>query len=91
MRYADFQRTVDESGLSLREFARLLRLNPNSITNYKKRLEVPSHLGVIALLVHELAQRDIDFRAIIQRAAVKPKARRGSSQLMFGRARDDKE
>lgn len=84
MQYTEFQQVLDEAGLSLREFALLMRLNPNSVTNYKKRGTVPSHLAVIACLVRELALRGADYRSVIDLADVKPNAPRGSVQRAFG-------
>jgi hypothetical protein len=85
MQYTEFQQVLDEAGLSLREFALLLKLNPNSVTNYKKRGTVPSHLGVIAYLVRELAHRDLDYRTVISMAGIAPKAPRGSAGIAFAR------
>jgi hypothetical protein len=85
MRYEQFQQAVEDAGISLREFAGLLKLNPNSVTNYKQRRDVPSHLGVIALLILELVRHNIDYRPIIRRANVKAKAPRGSIRTAFGR------
>jgi hypothetical protein len=85
MQYAQFQQILDEAGLSLREFALLLKLNPNSLTNYKKRGTVPSHLAVIANLVRELAFHGLDYRSAVNRAGIAPKAPRGSSGKAFAR------
>jgi hypothetical protein len=85
MTYAEFQKTLEEAGLTLREFALLMKLNPNSVTNYKQRGTVPSHLGVIACLVRELALHKIDYHAAIESARVTAKAKRGSATASFGR------
>jgi transcriptional regulator with XRE-family HTH domain len=41
MPYEEFQRLMGKAGLSIKEFATLLDMNPNSITNYKKIGKVP--------------------------------------------------
>lgn len=85
MKYAEFTKVLEDAEISLREFARLLKLNPNTLSNYKSRNAVPSHLGVIAHLVRELALRNLDYTLVIKRARVKPKAPRGSTKPMFGK------
>jgi DNA-binding CsgD family transcriptional regulator len=44
MPYEEFQRLMGKAGLSIKEFATLLDMNPNSITNYKKIGKVPTHI-----------------------------------------------
>lgn len=46
MTYDEFRRQLGKAGVTAREFAELLSLNPNSITNYARQGEVPSHLTV---------------------------------------------
>lgn len=88
MDYAAFQQVVSDAGLSLRQFAHLLKLNPNSITNCKRRNAVPAHLVVIALLVRELASHDIDYQSVIDRAGITPNAPRGTGRQAFGNMTD---
>lgn len=76
MDYLTFKKTLAHAGLSIREFADLLHMNKNSITNYAKG-EVPAHLGIIAQLVVALADRDVDFRATFASVPVRPKRSRG--------------
>lgn len=87
MQYSEFHQVLDDAGLSLREFALLMKLNPNSVTNYKKRGTVPSHLGVIACLLRELALHNIDYRSVISAINIEPKAPRGSTRASFGHER----
>ncbi|KCX86795.1 hypothetical protein J584_4548, partial [Acinetobacter sp. 72431] len=47
MPYEEFQRLIGKSGLSIKEFAALLDMNANSITNYKKNGKVPTTIAVI--------------------------------------------
>jgi len=79
MTYEKFRAELIAAGLTLREFAELLKFNPNSVTNYKSLGEVPDHIAVIASLMHELVKRGGDFRPAIKRAHVRRKAPRGKS------------
>jgi hypothetical protein len=77
MEYSDFQRNTKEAGLSIADLARLLKQNPNSITNYSHLGYVPSHLAVIAVLMRELAKNGIPFVPLLESLDLKPKASRG--------------
>ncbi len=79
MQYDDFQAELKAAGISGRAFARLLKLNPNSIPNYKASGAVPSHLGVIAVLVRALAEAGLDYETPIARVAIEKKAARGKT------------
>src|SRR3989344_2459701 len=60
MNYIEFQRQLGKAGLNIREFASLVKMNSNSVTNCAQRGEVPSHLAVIASLMGEMADHQID-------------------------------
>lgn len=77
MEYEAFQEELHNAGLSVRAFARLLKLHPNTITNYKSAGEVPSHLGVIASLIRTLNDAGLDYEAAIARVPIEKKAARG--------------
>jgi hypothetical protein len=77
MTYDEFQRQVGKAGLTMREFADLLRMNPISLSNYAKRGEVPSHLAVIAALLGTLAEKHIDFRMVLNEIDIAAKKPRG--------------
>lgn len=77
MRYDAFQEELKGARLSVRAFARLLKLNPNSITNYKTVGEVPSHLAVIASLIRAMKDAALDYEAAIARVPIERKAARG--------------
>lgn len=78
MKYEAFCEELRQVGLSGRAFARLLKLNPNSIPNYKARGEVPSHLAVIASLIRALYDAGVDYEAVIARVPIEKKAPRGT-------------
>lgn len=68
MTYEEFKRQLGKVGVSAKEFACLLEVNPNSITNYSQYKKVPSHLVVIASLIAKMAENGLDFKNIISRA-----------------------
>lgn len=71
MTYEEFQRHLGKAGLKMNEFARLMRMNPTSITNKRVR-GVPHHLAVIAVLLGEFADRGVDFGALLERNGLGP-------------------
>lgn len=79
MTYEDFVKELAAAGVSGREFARLLKLNPNTIANYKQRGDVPSNLAVIAVLIRRLAENNIPYREQIAALDIQPNASRGRS------------
>lgn len=78
MHYEEFQRQLGKAGLSLREFAQLLKMNRNSISNYARIGSVPAHLAVIAALLGEMAERQVDFRAVLAKLDIEEKKPRGA-------------
>ncbi|KVD51213.1 DNA-binding protein [Burkholderia sp. MSMB1072] len=81
MAYAEFQQELKKAQLTAREFARLIRMNESSITNYSSKGTVPSHLAVIAKLIGTLAAHEIDFRRVIRQMRIEPKRPRGVGVL----------
>lgn len=79
MNYDEFQRHIGKAGLTLKEFAQLIRVNRVSISNLSKKGEVPSHLAVIACLMGEMADRGIDFRSALQGLDITPRKARGAA------------
>ncbi|MDQ9168806.1 XRE family transcriptional regulator [Oxalobacteraceae bacterium R-40] len=83
MTYEEFRRNVGKAGLTLNEFGRLMKMNPVSISNYGKRGVVPNHLAVIACLIGEMADHQIDYRSLLEKIDLDSKKHRG---LPFNRA-----
>ncbi|AMX98779.1 XRE family transcriptional regulator [Mesorhizobium ciceri] len=79
MTYEEFQRHVGKAGLTLKGFAELIRMNRVSVSNLAKKGEVPSHLAVIACLLGEMAERKVDFRALLAELDIDPKKPRGAA------------
>lgn len=79
MTYDEFQRQLGKAGLTAREFAGLIRMNRNSITNCSQKGEVPSHLAVIVALMGEMAENRIDFKGVLAKVDIEPKKPRGAA------------
>ena len=84
MTYAEFQRQLGKAGLTIRDFADLIKMHRTSVTNYKRDGEVPAHLAIIATLMGEMAEHKIDFREALSRIDVLSKKPRGAGQGKFG-------
>lgn len=85
MTYIEFKRQLGKASINVRQFAELIKLNPNSITNYAKQGEVPSHLAIIATLMGEMADQGLDFRTSLSRIDIEPNRPRGvASEGRFG-------
>lgn len=67
MPYTEFQRLVGKAGLSIKEFAVLLDMKPNSITNYSKQGVVPTHIAVIVALISTMKDEGLDFYPIFEK------------------------
>lgn len=80
MIYADFLTELARAGLSVRAFAELIGINPNSVSNYARAKEVPAHLALIAVLVAEMSVQGLDYRRVIAKAEVVPKKPRGRAR-----------
>lgn len=77
MDFEEFKRHLGKAGLTTREFAELLCMNRNSISNYAATGKVPSHLAVIAALMGEMAEHRLDFRPVLSRIEITPNKPRG--------------
>ncbi|MDH7638104.1 XRE family transcriptional regulator [Sphingomonas oryzagri] len=81
MVYAEFLEELDRAGLSVRAFAELTGMNPNSISNYARAGELPTHLALIAVLVGEVRALGGDFRRAMAKVERAPKKPRGGARL----------
>jgi hypothetical protein len=79
MKYDEFRRQLGKAGLSAREFADLVKLNPNSVTNYAKVGVVPSHWAIVSLLMGEMADNGLDFKKSLNGIEIEPNKVRGSA------------
>ncbi len=77
MTYDGFLAELGKAGLSVRAYADLVGMNPNSVSNYASVGEVPRHLALIAALLAEMNVHGIDFQPAIERVSVYRKKPRG--------------
>ena len=77
MTYEDFLAELGKAGLSVRAFAELIGMNPNSVSNYASSGEVPRHLAVIAALLAEMNVRGFEFQSAVERVSANRKKPRG--------------
>ncbi len=81
MSYDDFISELGKAGLTVRDFAALVGMRANSVSNYSKRGEVSSHLGIIAALLAELRLNGIPYQPAFNRVDVNKKKSRGSAKI----------
>ena len=84
MPYFEFLAELERAGLNVRNFADLIGMNPNSITNYAGKGEVPQHIALVAVLVAEMAAGGLDYRNAIAKVAPTRKPRGGTRRGHFG-------
>jgi hypothetical protein len=70
MTYQEFRRHLGKAGLSVNEFAALVQVLPNSVSNYSKKPEVPRGYALLAVLLGDAADRGINFREVLARFGV---------------------
>lgn len=79
MDYEQFLQELAVAGLTVKAFADLVGMKPNSITNYAHK-GIPSHLAIIAVLLAEMGNQRVDFRKALQKVRPTPKRPRGGAQ-----------
>ena len=89
MTYDRFLDELNKAGLSVKRFADLVGMQPNSVSNNRKRGEVPIHLALIASLLAEMSARQIDYEPVIAR--VQPIKKRPRGAAIAGRFAGDKQ
>jgi len=72
MDYEEFTRNVRKAGLTLKEFALLIKTNPNSITNLSKKEHMPKNLAIIAVLLGELVDKGLGYEHLFQKMELEP-------------------
>ncbi len=65
MDYSEFRRHLGKAGLSVGEFASLIEIRPASVSNYRKKPDVPRSYAVIAVVLGHIADNGGDFRALL--------------------------
>ncbi len=82
--YAEFLSELERAGLNVRGFAELIGMNPNSVTNYAGRGEVPQHIALVAVLVSAMAMSGLDYRSAIAKVAPTKQPRGATRRGHFG-------
>jgi hypothetical protein len=90
MNYDELIRNIGKAGLSVKEFAILLKANPNSITNLKNKDYVPKNLAIIAILLGEMVDKGLEYKYLFEKLDLQEqKARRKSDdELLFKKKKD---
>ena len=65
MTYSEFQTELINSGLSIKDFASLIGMHPNTVTNYKSKEVLPLNLAIVITLLAELKVNGIDPQPIV--------------------------
>lgn len=91
MVYEELTRNIGKAGLSIKEFAELIKVNPNSITNLKNKESVPKNLAIIAVLLGELVDKKIPYNHLLEDIDIQEqKARRDSKdETLFKKKKKD--
>ncbi|AYN20084.1 XRE family transcriptional regulator [Alcaligenes aquatilis] len=85
MSYSDFLAELQRIGLSVRAFAELIGMNPNSISNYARTGELPTHLALLTVLIVGVGEMGGDYRKMMSKVVLTPKKPRGNArQGRFG-------
>jgi len=75
--YDELVRNIGKAGLTIKEFANLIKANPNSITNLSnKEKKVPKNLAIIAMLLGELVDKKIDYKPLFEKLDLEPQKAR---------------
>jgi hypothetical protein len=81
MTYQEFRRQLGKAGLSVRAFAGIMSVRPNSVTNYAKEGHVPSHMAVAATLMAAMKENGLNFENALSKVEIKKTKR--SRQASF--------
>ena len=75
--YEELVRNIGKAGLTIKEFAKLIKANPNSITNLSnKKRKVPKNLAIISVLLGELVDNKIDYKPLFDKLELEPQKAR---------------
>ncbi len=89
MDYKELTRHIGKAGLTIREFAKLIKANPNSITNLSnKKKKIPKNLAIIAVLLGEIVDKQIDYKPLFEQLDLEPQKAR--IEKSFGKKLKDK-
>lgn len=78
MEYEEFRRHLGKAGLTNIEFAEIVKLNRNTLSNFR-RYGVPKYWAIIAVLMGVMADNAIDFKGPMSRIKIDMKKARAGS------------
>ena len=76
MKYEEFTRNIGKAGLTIKEFAELIKANPNSMTNLATKKSVPKNLAVIVVLLGELVDKGLPYKHLFEKMNLEPQKAR---------------
>lgn len=77
MNYKELVRNIGKAGLTIKQFAELIKAKPNSITNLKNKEDIPKNLAIISVLLGELVDKGLDYNHLFEKLDLQEqKARR---------------
>ena len=76
MKYEEFTRNIGKAGLTIKEFAELIKANPNSMTNLATKKSVPKNLAVIVVLLGELVDKGLEYKHLFEKMDLEPQKAR---------------
>ena len=80
MKYEELTRNIAKAGLDIKEFAELIKANPNSITNLKSKEKMPKNIAVIAVLLGEMVDKGLDYKHLFEKLNLNGQKRRRSEE-----------
>lgn len=90
MTYEELTRNIAKTGLDIKEFSELIKVNPNSITNLKPKRNMPKNLTIIAVLLGEMVDKGLEYKYLFEKLDLKEqKARRKSNDETLFKKKED--
>jgi hypothetical protein len=65
--YPEFKRHLGKAGMTIGRYAALLQINPNSVSNYAKRSEMPRVHALLAVMLGDARDRGEDIELVLNR------------------------
>jgi plasmid maintenance system antidote protein VapI len=81
MNYEELIRNIGKAGLKINSFAELIKTNKNSITNLSGKDNVPKHLAIIATLLGEMVDKDVEYKHLFEKMDLEPQKARGKGSF----------
>ncbi len=70
MDYSEFRRHVGKAGLTINQFAALIGVRPAAVSNYSKKGSVPRTYAMLAVLMGDAEDRQVDCRRLLERYGI---------------------